>query len=223
MARPTSASLARHGVKAVVMPGVGHFLMLEDPKRFDRVAGIRPSRSCRNETCHWHRRNLHQVRGHRSACATGTRSISESTSQEWGGTRVSTGRALTTLMGTAPPHGACSRPSSNYFEPEHRAVHGELPRREAARPARSTARGRLPGRSAKPEDSEFGKFGWVVDPDGNKIELWEPPTRAMIFPLTVAPRSSRRAIARSVGRSSVSRHCRRARSGSVIGKNLPAW
>jgi len=29
------ASLAKHGVKAVVMPGVGHFLMLEDPKRFD--------------------------------------------------------------------------------------------------------------------------------------------------------------------------------------------
>ena len=25
------------------------------------------------------------------------------------------------------------------------------------------------------EESEFGKFGWVVDPDGNKIELWEPP------------------------------------------------
>jgi pimeloyl-ACP methyl ester carboxylesterase len=31
------ASLARHGVKAVVMPGVGHFLMLEDPKRFDQL------------------------------------------------------------------------------------------------------------------------------------------------------------------------------------------
>jgi pimeloyl-ACP methyl ester carboxylesterase len=31
------ASLARHGVKAVVMPGVGHFLMLEDPKRFDEL------------------------------------------------------------------------------------------------------------------------------------------------------------------------------------------
>lgn len=27
----------------------------------------------------------------------------------------------------------------------------------------------------KTEESEFGKFGWVVDPDGNKIELWEPP------------------------------------------------
>ena len=27
----------------------------------------------------------------------------------------------------------------------------------------------------KREDSEHGKFGWVIDPDGNKIELWEPP------------------------------------------------
>lgn len=25
------------------------------------------------------------------------------------------------------------------------------------------------------EDSEFGKFGWVIDPDGNKVELWQPP------------------------------------------------
>ena len=25
------------------------------------------------------------------------------------------------------------------------------------------------------EESEFGKFGWVMDPEGNKIELWEPP------------------------------------------------
>lgn len=25
------------------------------------------------------------------------------------------------------------------------------------------------------EDSEYGKFGWVIDPEGNKIELWEPP------------------------------------------------
>ncbi len=27
----------------------------------------------------------------------------------------------------------------------------------------------------KVDESEFGKFGWVYDPDGNKIELWEPP------------------------------------------------
>ena len=25
----------------------------------------------------------------------------------------------------------------------------------------------------KTEDSEYGKFAWVTDPDGNKIELWE--------------------------------------------------
>jgi hypothetical protein len=27
----------------------------------------------------------------------------------------------------------------------------------------------------KVDESEFGKFGWVFDPDGNKIELWDPP------------------------------------------------
>lgn len=25
------------------------------------------------------------------------------------------------------------------------------------------------------EVSEFGKFGWVMDPEGNRIELWQPP------------------------------------------------
>lgn len=25
-----------------------------------------------------------------------------------------------------------------------------------------------------PESSEFGKFAWLMDPEGNKIELWEP-------------------------------------------------
>jgi predicted enzyme related to lactoylglutathione lyase len=28
---------------------------------------------------------------------------------------------------------------------------------------------------AKVDESEFGKFGWVMDPEGNRIELWEPP------------------------------------------------
>ena len=27
----------------------------------------------------------------------------------------------------------------------------------------------------KTDDSEYGKFGWVMDPEGNKVELWEPP------------------------------------------------
>lgn len=25
------------------------------------------------------------------------------------------------------------------------------------------------------EASAYGKFGWVLDPEGNKVELWEPP------------------------------------------------
>jgi len=27
----------------------------------------------------------------------------------------------------------------------------------------------------KVEDFEYGRFGWVTDPEGNRIELWEPP------------------------------------------------
>lgn len=27
----------------------------------------------------------------------------------------------------------------------------------------------------KMEESECGKFGWVVDPEGNKVELRQPP------------------------------------------------
>ncbi len=27
----------------------------------------------------------------------------------------------------------------------------------------------------KIDESEFGKFAWVIDPEGNKVELWQPP------------------------------------------------
>ncbi|NKI93667.1 VOC family protein [Rhizobacter sp. SG703] len=27
----------------------------------------------------------------------------------------------------------------------------------------------------KVDESEFGKFGWVQDPEGRRIELWQPP------------------------------------------------
>jgi len=26
----------------------------------------------------------------------------------------------------------------------------------------------------KTEEYEYGKFGWIIDPEGNRIELWEP-------------------------------------------------
>jgi predicted enzyme related to lactoylglutathione lyase len=25
------------------------------------------------------------------------------------------------------------------------------------------------------EDFPYGRFAWIVDPDGNRVELWEPP------------------------------------------------
>ena len=28
----------------------------------------------------------------------------------------------------------------------------------------------------KVDDSEYGKFAWVIDPEGNKVELWQPPS-----------------------------------------------
>jgi uncharacterized glyoxalase superfamily protein PhnB len=27
----------------------------------------------------------------------------------------------------------------------------------------------------KVDDSAYGKFGWVMDPEGNKVELGQPP------------------------------------------------
>jgi predicted enzyme related to lactoylglutathione lyase len=28
----------------------------------------------------------------------------------------------------------------------------------------------------KREDHEFGRFAWVNDPEGNRVELWQPPS-----------------------------------------------
>lgn len=27
------------------------------------------------------------------------------------------------------------------------------------------------------QEEEYGRFGWFIDPEGTKIELWEPPAR----------------------------------------------
>ena len=26
------------------------------------------------------------------------------------------------------------------------------------------------------ESYDYGKFGWIMDPEGNRVELWEPPS-----------------------------------------------
>jgi predicted enzyme related to lactoylglutathione lyase len=30
----------------------------------------------------------------------------------------------------------------------------------------------------KREDYDYGRFAWIMDPEGNRIELWEPPKEA---------------------------------------------
>ena len=30
----------------------------------------------------------------------------------------------------------------------------------------------------EPTSDEYGRFAWLMDPEGNKIELWEPPLEA---------------------------------------------
>ena len=30
------------------------------------------------------------------------------------------------------------------------------------------------GSEIKIEELEFGRFGWAVDPEGNRFELWQP-------------------------------------------------
>ena len=30
----------------------------------------------------------------------------------------------------------------------------------------------------KREDSSYGKFAWIVDPEGNRVELWQPLVKA---------------------------------------------
>ncbi|WP_332871632.1 VOC family protein [Flavobacterium selenitireducens] len=31
-----------------------------------------------------------------------------------------------------------------------------------------------------PETHDYGKFAWILDPEGNKIELWEPVDKAFL-------------------------------------------
>jgi predicted enzyme related to lactoylglutathione lyase len=30
---------------------------------------------------------------------------------------------------------------------------------------------------ARVDESEYGRFGWIMDPEGNRVELWEPPPK----------------------------------------------
>ena len=45
----------------------------------------------------------------------------------------------------------------------------DRPRRNAGAAACSRRGGRRPV-----EDHEYGRFGWFTDPEGNRVELWQP-------------------------------------------------
>jgi predicted enzyme related to lactoylglutathione lyase len=64
--------------------------------------------------------------------------------------------------------------ASNYFDPSSAPFMLNY-RVEQLRPLLEALRAEGCQVDDKVDESEFGKFGWVIDPDGNKIELWEPP------------------------------------------------
>jgi len=93
--------------------------------------------------------------------------------QEWGGAafrwaddddKPTTG---TTIWSIGGADGDYFAPSKSSFMINYRVadLHGVL----------QALRGEGCNVLEKVDDSEYGKFGWVMDPEGNKVELWQPP------------------------------------------------
>ena len=93
--------------------------------------------------------------------------------QEWGGAafrwtdEAGNPTAGTTIWSVGGADG-------DHFAPSKSSVHDQLPGRGPARPA-AALRSEGCNVLEKTDDSEYGKFGWVIDPEGNKVELWQPP------------------------------------------------
>jgi predicted enzyme related to lactoylglutathione lyase len=93
--------------------------------------------------------------------------------QEWGGAAFrwmdEAGRPTggTTIWSIGDADGDCFAPSKSPFMINYRVadLHGVL---QALRQEGCNV-------LEKVDESEYGKFGWLIDPEGNKIELWQPP------------------------------------------------
>ncbi len=93
--------------------------------------------------------------------------------QDWGGTAFTwtdaSGKPAsgTTVWSINGSEGNCFAPSTSQFMINYRVA--DL--------ASVIAALRQEGCNVleKTDDSEEGKFGWVIDPEGNKVELWQPP------------------------------------------------
>lgn len=90
--------------------------------------------------------------------------------QPWGGATLRRGTAEqptgTTAWSLAGADTACFEPSTAPFMVNYRV--DDLA--SLLESLRSSGCNVLGG----PEESEYGKFGWVLDPESNKVELWEP-------------------------------------------------
>jgi predicted enzyme related to lactoylglutathione lyase len=66
---------------------------------------------------------------------------------------------------------------TDYFRPSDRAFMFNL---IVADLQAALARAEAAGAQVLPErtSGEYGDFGWIIDCDGNKIELWQPPAAA---------------------------------------------
>jgi len=93
--------------------------------------------------------------------------------QEWGGTAFtwsdSEGNPIkgTTIWTIGEADGNYFAPSTSSFMVNYRVA--DL--RALVRVLREEGCNVL----EKVDESEYGKFAWVMDPEGNKVELWEPP------------------------------------------------
>jgi len=93
--------------------------------------------------------------------------------QDWGGTAfrwtddTGAAKAGTTVWSIGSADGDYYAPSTSTFMVNYRVddVRGLL---QVLRDEGCQVVG-------KTEESEFGTFGWVMDPEGNKVELWQPP------------------------------------------------
>ena len=95
--------------------------------------------------------------------------------QDWGGTALTWSDAEgnpitgTTVWSIAAADGSQFAPSTSSFMINYR-VDDLLALLQALREEGCNVLDKM-------DDSDFGKFGWVIDPEGNKVELWQPPAR----------------------------------------------
>lgn len=88
----------------------------------------------------------------------------------------------TTFFPAAMPVGGCTvfspfKDTTGYFAPSKRDFMFNLivDDLDAALAQVKTGGAELVG---DPQSFDYGRFGWFMDPDGNKVELWQPAAKA---------------------------------------------